>query len=50
VHEVPLSKRSLLAFDDEQRFAGQDEEVLLVGFPVVHRHRLPGPEQRDVDP
>ena len=25
-------------------FAGDDEEVLLIGLPVVHRHRLARPE------
>ena len=50
MHEVPPSELALFAFDDQQRFAGQDEEVLLVGFPVVHRHRLARPEKREVDP
>ena len=40
VHEVPLPERPLLALDDEQRFPREHEEVLLVRFPVVHRHRL----------
>ena len=40
VHEVPLPQLPLLALDDEQRLAGKDQEVLLIGLPVVHRHRL----------
>jgi hypothetical protein len=31
VHEVPRSQHALFALDDEQRFAGEDEEVLLIG-------------------
>src|SRR5205085_8655168 len=34
--EIPLPERALLAFDDERPLAGQDEEVLFVGLPVVH--------------
>jgi hypothetical protein len=37
------------ARSDQQRVAGDDEEVLLVGLPVVHRHRLARPEHLDVD-
>ena len=40
VHEVPLPQRPLLALDDQQRLAREHEEVLLVGLPVVHPHRL----------
>ena len=40
VHEVPLPLRPLLALHDEQRLARENEEVLLVGLPVVHRHQL----------
>jgi len=50
VHEVPPAQRALLALDDQHRLAGEHEEVLLVGFPVVHRHRLARAEQRQVDP
>jgi hypothetical protein len=49
VHEVPLAKRALLTLDDEQRFAGQHEEVLLGVLPVVDRHRLAGFETCEVD-
>ena len=50
VHEVPLPQRALLALDDEQRLAREHEEVLLIGLPVVHRHRLARPEHDEVDP
>jgi hypothetical protein len=50
VHEIPLPQRALLALDDQQRFSGKHEEILLVGFPVVHRHRLTGLERDEVDP
>ena len=50
MHEIPPAQRALFALDDQQRLAGEDEEVLLVGLPVVHGHRLAGPENADVDP
>src|SRR6266536_749101 len=50
VHEVPLAERALLTFDDGQRLAGEHEEVLLICLPVVHRHRLAGRENGEVDP
>jgi hypothetical protein len=50
VHEVPLSERALLALDDQQRLPREHEEVLLIGLPVVHRHRLAGPQNLEVDP
>jgi hypothetical protein len=49
VHEIPLTQRPLLALDDQQRLTDKDEEVLLVGLPVVHRHRLARAEDADVD-
>ncbi len=49
VDEVPRAEGALLAFDDQQRLAGENEEVLLVRFPVVHRHRLTRPEDPQVD-
>src|SRR5439155_2596392 len=49
VDKVPLSERALFAFDDEQRLAGEHEEVLLVDLPVVHRHRLARPEDDEVN-
>ena len=49
VHEVPLPQRPLLALDDEQSLAGEHEEVFLIGFPVVHRHRLTRPEHTEAD-
>ena len=39
---------TLFALDQQQRFAGEHEEVLLVRLPVVHAHRLAGRE--DVEP
>src|SRR5439155_7674523 len=50
VHEVPRTERPLLALDDQQRLAREDEEVLLVGLPVVHRQRLAGREPGQLDP
>src|SRR5512133_263048 len=49
VDEIPLPQRVLLALGDEQRLTLDDEEVLLVGLPVVHRHRVAGVEHEDVD-
>src|SRR5512133_3082488 len=49
VDEIPLPQRVLLALGDEQRLTLDDEEVLLVGLPVVHRHRVTGVEHEDVD-
>jgi hypothetical protein len=40
VHEVPAPQLPLLALDDEQPLAVDDEEVLLVGLPVVEPDRL----------
>src|SRR5439155_20024856 len=40
VHEVPRLERPLLAFDDQERLAGQPEEVLLLGLPVIRPVRL----------
>ena len=50
VDEVPPPERALLTLEDRERLAGEDEEVLLVVLPVVHRHRLAGAEDGDVDP
>ena len=50
VHEIPLSERALLALDDQQRLPGEHEEVLLIGLPVVHGHRLTRREGDEVDP
>src|SRR5207244_1687789 len=48
--EVPLPQRPLLPLDDQGRRAGEDEEVLLVGLPVIHRQRLSRPENGDPEP
>src|SRR3954451_20571039 len=45
--EVPLSQRALLPLDDREPLAVQHEEVLLLGFPVVHRVCLAGREHLD---
>src|SRR6185312_2452290 len=50
VDEVPLPEWPLLALDQKERLACDHEEVLLVGLPVVHRHRLARREDGDVDP
>ena len=50
MQEVPPAKRALLTLDDGQCLAGEHEEVLLVVLPVVHRHRLAGCENGEVDP
>jgi hypothetical protein len=50
MHEVPLPQRPFLALDDQERLAGEHEEVLLTGFPVVHPDRLARPEDEQVDP
>ena len=49
VHEVPLPERPFVALDDQQRLAGKHEEVLLIGLPVVHRHRLAGRQGDEMD-
>src|SRR2546423_9806391 len=50
VDEVPLPDRPLFSFDDEKPFTREHEEAFLIGFPVVHRHRLARLEKREVDP
>ena len=47
--EIPLTQRAFLALDDQQRLAADNEEVLLIGLPVVHRHRFPRAEHEEVD-
>ena len=49
MHEVPPAERTLLALDDGECLASEHEEVLLVVLPVVHRHRLAGLENSQVD-
>src|SRR5439155_18393493 len=48
VHEVPLRELPLLALDNEETLAGEDEEVLLRALAVVHAVGLPGLEDADV--
>ena len=50
VNEVPLSQRALLSFDNRERLTGENQEVLLIRLPVVHRQRLAGSENSEVDP
>src|SRR5207244_13433359 len=47
--EVPRAQLSLLAFDDQNCLARNDEEGLLVGLPVVHGHRFARPEHERID-
>src|SRR3954447_11330284 len=49
VEVVPLLQRHLLALDDQQALAAEDEKTLLVRLLVVHRHRLAGLQRRQVD-
>ena len=49
VHEVPLPQRPFLTLEDCERFAGEHQEVLLIGLPVVHRHRLTRAEDGKAD-
>src|SRR6188474_3239400 len=46
VHEVPRLERPLLALDQEQALAREDEKVLLVRLTVIPPARLPGLEYR----
>jgi hypothetical protein len=41
VHEVPGAQPPLLALDEQQALAAQDEEVLLRPLAVVEAERLP---------
>ncbi len=50
MYEVPLSQRALFPLDDQQRVTAEQEEILLVAFLVVHRHRLARTENSEVDP
>jgi hypothetical protein len=48
--EVPGPQAALLALDEQQALAGEDEEVLLLVLAVVHARGLAGREHADVDP
>src|SRR5207249_11554984 len=39
-----------MPLDDQRPRTVEDEKVLLVGLPVVHRQRLARPEHRDPEP
>ena len=47
--EVPRAQVPLLPFDDQNRFAGDDEEVLLIGLQVVYGHRFARHEHEWID-
>jgi hypothetical protein len=49
MHEVPRAQLTLLAFDDQNCLACDDEEALLIGLPVVHRHRFARSEHERID-
>ena len=46
---LPLACQGALAFDDQDRFARDDEEAFLIGLLVVQRHRLARPEHKRID-
>jgi hypothetical protein len=50
VDEVPRDKPSLLALDQQQALARQDEEVLLVRLPVVEGARFPRLQHAEREP
>src|SRR5262245_6883172 len=50
VDEVPGAQRPLLLLDQEQAGAGEHEEVLLAGLPVVQPGRLAGLEDGEREP
>src|SRR5689334_6312323 len=49
VQVVPLLQLSLLAFDDQETFAGENEEALLMVLSVVERDRLPRPDDTEIE-
>src|SRR3954469_16709846 len=50
VEEVPRGQPALLALDDQEALAREDEEAFLAALAVVQRQGLSGPEHIDVDP
>jgi len=46
---IPLRQRALLAFDDQQTLAGEDEEPFLMVLAVVDRDRLTRPHHAEVE-
>jgi hypothetical protein len=46
VDEIPRPKVAFLGLDEQQAFAGEDEEVLLVGLSVIKAARLSGRDHR----
>jgi hypothetical protein len=49
MNEVPRPQRVLFPFDDQEAFARENQEILLVGLPVILRHRLPRIKHAEVD-
>src|SRR5439155_18062814 len=49
VEEVPGPELALLAFDEQQAPAHEDEKALLAVLPMVEAHRLPGLKDVEVD-
>ena len=49
MHQVPRTQLPHFALHNQGRFPRDDEEVLLVGLPVVHAHRLARPEHERID-
>jgi hypothetical protein len=49
VHEIPRAQPALLAFHDQQSFARDDEKILLIRLPVIHRHRLARLQYEGID-
>src|SRR6185312_11663219 len=49
MHEVPRAQRPLLALDDQDCFTRDDEEILLIGLPVVHGHWLARVQHEGID-
>jgi len=48
VDEIPGAERPLLALDEQQALAHEDEEALLGGLGVIEQPR-PGPEDAQID-
>src|SRR5262249_6488306 len=50
VDEIPGPQRALLAFDEQQALAGEDQKAFLRALAMVEPERLAGLEDVDVDP
>ena len=49
MEEVPCLERPLFTLHDEETLAGEHEKALLLVLAVVHRHRLAGREDVEID-